>query len=214
MLIAVALMVGYLLGSVLPADLFARARGVDIRAIGTRNPGSTNALQQLGPVVGLLTAAYDMSVGLVAMFVASRLGLEIGWVYLAGLASIVGHVYPVFFGFRGGQGMAAATGMLLYGMAVALGRGWVTAPGLTLLAVVGAAVFVLTRSASVVGVFAVPVLALELLIARPQWRYAAFMAALMALIWATQLGLARGQHLFRLSPGMHERIARMRVKTH
>lgn len=214
MLIAVALMVGYLLGSVLPADLFARARGVDIRAIGTRNPGSTNALQQLGPVVGLLTAAYDMSVGLVAMFVASRLGLEIGWVYLAGLASIVGHVYPVFFGFRGGQGMAAATGMLLYGMAVALGRGWVTAPGLTLLAVVGAAVFVLTRSASVVGVFAVPVLALELLIARPQWRYAAFMAALMALIWATQLGLARGQHLLRLSPGMHERIARMRVKTH
>lgn len=214
MLIAVALMVGYLLGSVLPADLFARARGVDIRAIGTRNPGSTNALQQLGPVLGLLTAAYDMSVGLVAMFVASRLGLEIGWVYLAGLASIVGHVYPVFFGFRGGQGMAAATGMLLYGMAVALGRGWVTAPGLTLLAVVGAAVFVLTRSASVVGVFAVPVLALELLIARPQWRYAAFMVALMALIWATQLGLARGQHLFRLSPGMHERIARMRVKTH
>lgn len=214
MLIAVALMVGYLLGSVLPADLFARARGVDIRAIGTRNPGSTNALQHLGPVVGLLTAAYDMSVGLVAMFVATRLGLEIGWVYLAGLASIVGHVYPVFFGFRGGQGMAAATGMLLYGMAVALGRGWVTAPGLTLLAVVGAAVFVLTRSASVVGVFAVPVLALELLIARPQWRYAAFMVALMALIWATQLGLARGQHLFRLSPGMHERIARMRVKTH
>lgn len=214
MFIAVALMVGYLLGSVLPADLFARARGVDIRAIGTRNPGSTNALQQLGPVAGLFTAAYDMSVGLVAMFVASRLGLEIGWVYLAGLASIVGHIFPVFFGFRGGQGMAAATGMLLYGMAVALGRGWLTAPGLTLLAVVGAAVFVLTRSASVVGVFAVPVLALELLIARPEWRYAAFMVALMALIWATQLGLARGQQLFRLSPGMHEWIARMRVKTH
>lgn len=214
MRIVLALTIGYLLGSVLPADLFARALGTDIRAVGTRNPGSTNALQQLGLLPGLLTGAYDMSVGLVSMYVASRLGLEIGWVYLAGLASIAGHIYPVFFRFRGGQGMAATTGMLVYGMGLALGRGWLTVPGLTLLGALGVAVFVLTRSASVVGVFAVPLLVVELLLARPDWQYGAFMFVLATLIWLTQFGLARSQHLFRLSDQMHERIARARARTH
>lgn len=211
MRIAIALLIGYLLGSVLPADIFARVRGVDIRAVGTRNPGATNALRELGRGPGLLTAAYDMSVGLVAMSVATALGLETGWVYLAGLSAVVGHIFPVFFGFRGGQGMAASTGMLLYGMGVALGNGWLTMPGLLVLAMLGLAVLTITRSASVVGVFAVPVLAVEILAVGADWRFTAFMLVLCAHIWAVQVGMVRSQGLLRLSPRMHDRLARTRA---
>ena len=209
-----ALSIGYLLGSVLPADLLARRRGIDIRAVGTRNPGTTNALQQLGAIPGLITGVYDASVGLVSMYVASLLGLTLGWTYLAGIAAIAGHVYPVFFGFRGGQGMAAATAMLVYEMGVAVAHGWLSASGIAQLVVLALAVFGLTRSASVVGVVVAPVLALQLLLARPDWYYAAFMTALVGLIWLTQLGIVRREHLLHLAGPVRARLARFKAPAH
>lgn len=214
MRVLLALFIGYLLGSVLPADLFGRAYGVDIRAVGTRNPGTTNALQQLGLVPGLITGLYDTSVGLVSMYVASLLGLSPGWAYLAGIAAVVGHCFPVFFGFRGGQGMAAATGMLVNGMSVALAHSWLSAFGIGLLAVLAVAVFALTRSATVVGVIVTPLLELELLLARPDWRFMAFMTALAGLIWATQVGLARSEHLLHFAEPVRGRFARFKAPTH
>ncbi len=125
-----ALAIGMLLGSVLPADLLARARGVDIRSVGDGNPGTVNAFRGLGPVAGLITAAYDVIVGVVAIQIAYLLGVSEGVAYLAGIATVVGHRFPVFRGFRnGGQGMAASAGLLVYGIGVAvsawmaLGRG-------------------------------------------------------------------------------------------
>jgi glycerol-3-phosphate acyltransferase PlsY len=194
-----ALCVGYLLGSVLPADLLARMRGVDIRAVGTRNPGTTNALQQLGTAPGLVTMAYDGSVGLVSMYVASLLGLSLGWTYLAGVAAIVGHIFPLFSRFRGGQGMAAATGILLYEIGVALSRGSLSIPGIALLALVGLVVFGLTRSATLVGVVTAPLLVAQVLLGPADWPFAAFMAALAGFIWAVQVGIARQNRLFRLA---------------
>jgi glycerol-3-phosphate acyltransferase PlsY len=211
MRIAVALVIAYLLGSVLPADLFARARGVDIRAVGTRNPGATNALQELGLWPGLVTGAYDASVGLVSMYVAWWLGLSTGWVYIAGVTAIVGHVAPVFFGFRGGQGMAAAAGMLVFQIGAALRLGWLSPWGIALLAVLAAAVFLLTRSATDVGVAVAPLLVLELLLGRPEWRFALFTSALAAFIWAVQFGIARRRHLFRLADPVRARLARRQV---
>ena len=200
MKIVAALGIAYLLGSVLPADLLARARGVDIRAVGTRNPGATNALHELGLLPGLVTAAYDMSVGLVSMYVASALGLASGWVYVAGLTAILGHNYPLFAGFRGGQGMAAATGMLLYCIGLALYRGWLAPAGLGLLVLTGAIVFALTRSATVVGVVTPPLLVAAVLFGRPDWQFAAFASVLAAFVWTTQVGIARHEHLMRIAP--------------
>ncbi len=209
--IVAALVIAYLLGSVLPADLFARARGVDIRAVGTRNPGATNALQQLGWTPGLLTGLYDVSVGLVSMYVATLLGVTGGWVYVAGIVAIVGHCYPVFFGFRGGQGMAAATGMLVYGIGVALGQGWLGALGLGLLVLLALGVFAFTRSATDVGVFVAPVLLVEIVLGRPDWQFGLYMGFLTVFIWLTQLEIARTHRLFRLAEPVRARLARMRV---
>lgn len=209
-----ALAIGYLLGSVLPADLFGRAYDVDLRAVGTHNPGTTNALQQLGLVPGLITGVYDVSVGLASMYVAWLLGLSLGWTYLAGIAAIVGHCFPIFFRFRGGQGMAATTGMLVYEMSAALAHGWLFVLGITLLAALAIFVFAVTRSATVVGVVVAPVLALEILLARPDWQFAAFMTALAAFIWVTQLDIARHEHLFRFVGPAHTRLAKNKTPIH
>jgi glycerol-3-phosphate acyltransferase PlsY len=209
-----ALFIGYLLGSVLPADLLGRSRGIDIRGIGTRNPGTTNALRELGLVPGVITGAYDVSVGLVSMYVASSLGLALGWTYLAGVAAIVGHLYPVFFGFHGGQGMAAATGILVYEMGVALANGWLTVFGIGVLAALAIAVFALTRSATVVGVVVAPLLALEILLAGPGWEFAAFMTALAGFIWATQLSIALHERLFRLVAPARGRVPKSKAPSH
>ena len=214
MYIAVTLVTAYLLGSVLPAEWFARARGIDIRAVGTRNPGTTNALQELGFVPGLVTGAYDASVGLVSMYLAYRSGLGAGWMYVAGLFAVLGHCFPLFSRFRGGQGMAATTAMLLYAMAVALGRGWLTANGIALLAVLAILVFALTRSATDVGVVVAPLLVLELLVGRPEWLFGTFAVALATHIWLTQLWIARANHLFRLVAPVRDRLAKMHAPTH
>ncbi len=213
MRIAIVLAIAYLFGSVLPAELFARSQGLDIRAIGTGNPGATNALRQLGFIPGVMTGLYDASVGLASMYLAWRLGLTEGWVYAAGCAAVLGHIFPLFSGFRGGQGMAAATGMLVWGIGRAVVLGLLGAPALAGLFAIAAVAFVLTRSASVVGVFAVPVFAAQLLFARPGWEFALFMSALGTLIWVTQLGMAREGRLFKLAEPVRQRVSRMRPHT-
>lgn len=208
MRVLVALAIGYLLGSFLPADVLARSRGVDIRAVGTHNPGATNAFNELGVWPGLLAGAYDASVGLIAMWVAYRLGLPEGWVYAAGLSAVLGHVFPVFFGFRGGQGMAACVGMLVWGIIVAVTQGILSPAELVVLGVAALFAFALTRSASVVGAVAVPVLAAEILLSRPDLAFAAFMTVLSVWIWIVQVGMVREQHLWRLAEPVRERVAR------
>jgi glycerol-3-phosphate acyltransferase PlsY len=144
------------------------------------------------------------------MYLAFRLGLPTGWIYTAGFAAFIGHLYPVFFRFRGGQGMAAATGMLVWGMGAAIVKNQLAAGGVAGILVLAGVVLLLTRSASVVGTFAVPVLVVEVLLARLEWQFALFMTVLGVIIWTTQLGMAREGHLFRLSDPMRDRFARMR----
>jgi glycerol-3-phosphate acyltransferase PlsY len=187
-----ALTIGLLLGSVLPADLLARRFGTDIRSTGDGNPGTVNALRVLGWGPGLITAAYDLSVGVVAIQAARLLGLPDGMAYLAGLMSIVGHRFPVFRGFRGGgQGMAAAAGMLVYGIAVALSRGWLSAVDIGVLFAILMIAFAVTRSDSAAAIVMLPFLVVRLFLASPDWQFFAFVAVVAAQIWTVQLSPAR-----------------------
>ena len=107
-----AAVVGYLVGSVSPATLVARARGVDLRSIGSGNPGASNAGRALGRRTGVVVAVLDVAKGAVpaACFAAAvdhRAGL------VAGLAAVVGHVSSPFLKGRGGKGAATAAGAVL-----------------------------------------------------------------------------------------------------
>ncbi|MBX6394961.1 MAG: glycerol-3-phosphate 1-O-acyltransferase PlsY [Alicyclobacillaceae bacterium] len=107
--------VGYLLGSISSSVLVARwLAGIDIRDYGSGNAGATNTLRVLGPRAALVVLAADIAKGLLAIAVAAAVAPgHPGLRALGGLCAIIGHNWPVFFGFRGGRGIATAIGVLL-----------------------------------------------------------------------------------------------------
>jgi acyl phosphate:glycerol-3-phosphate acyltransferase len=110
--------VAYLLGSLSFAVIVSKAMRLDDpRSYGSGNPGATNVLRSGNKVAAILTLLLDALKGVVAVLVARalapRLGLTESVVALAGVAAFLGHLYPVFFRFQGGKGVATAAGMLL-----------------------------------------------------------------------------------------------------
>jgi acyl phosphate:glycerol-3-phosphate acyltransferase len=113
MLIALALAVSYLLGSIPTALIAGRLlEGIDIRRHGSGNAGATNTARVLGIRAGLAVALIDVAKGLGAVLLVSRIAVLPGsWApVLCGIAAVIGHVFPVFAGFRGGKGVATAGG--------------------------------------------------------------------------------------------------------
>lgn len=113
---AEAVLLGYLLGSVLPAYLVARARGVDILTTGTGNPGISNLADTMGYGVAALAAPYDVLKAPLAMVAALALGVSAPVAYLAGAAAFVGHRAPFYLRFRGGEGIAPLVGIAFFSM--------------------------------------------------------------------------------------------------
>lgn len=104
----------YLLGSLSFAILLSHLAGLgDPRAAGSGNPGATNMLRVAGKKLALLTLLGDLSKGLLPVAVAWGAGFNLQEQAWIGLAAVVGHLYPVFFRFQGGKGVATAAGMLL-----------------------------------------------------------------------------------------------------
>jgi glycerol-3-phosphate acyltransferase PlsY len=115
--VGVAVM-AYLLGSLSFAVIVSRAMHLDDpRSYGSGNPGATNVLRSGNKVAAILTLLLDAIKGVVAVLVARALSDQLGFtaatVALAGLAAFLGHLYPVFFRFQGGKGVATAAGVLL-----------------------------------------------------------------------------------------------------
>jgi len=108
------LIVAYLLGSVPTGLLLAKAfGGVDIRTQGSGNIGATNVYRTLGRKIGLLTLVGDCLKGALPVLAAKVIGLPDVWVAAIGLTAFLGHIFPVFLGFRGGKGVATALGVFL-----------------------------------------------------------------------------------------------------
>ena len=107
-----ALLLSYLLGSIPAAAWVARARGVDIRTVGSGNSGATNVLRSVGRGPALAVAVFDILKGALAVVIARALGLDPLWSALCGLAAVIGHNYSPFLGFRGGKGVATSFGTL------------------------------------------------------------------------------------------------------
>ncbi|NPB07370.1 MAG: glycerol-3-phosphate 1-O-acyltransferase PlsY [Aquificae bacterium] len=107
-------LLGYLSGSLIFGEIVARLKGVDLRSVGSGNVGATNVTRALGKKYGILVFLLDALKGFLPVYGASLvLGKDSPWVALTGLAAVVGHMYPLFFGFKGGKGVATAFGVLL-----------------------------------------------------------------------------------------------------
>jgi glycerol-3-phosphate acyltransferase PlsY len=109
------LLLSYLLGSVSGSLLLGRLRGVDIRAAGSGSTGGTNAFRTQGWWFALGTVCIDIGKGALAAWLALRFlpaGMPVAWVYACAFAAVLGHVWPLFHGFRGGKGAATLVGGL------------------------------------------------------------------------------------------------------
>jgi glycerol-3-phosphate acyltransferase PlsY len=110
-----AVAIGYLLGTFPTADLVAkRASGgsINLRSVGSGNPGGANVLKVLGKRAGYTVMAGDIAKGAVASGVGALIAGPTG-AHIAGSASVVGHCFPVWTGFKGGKGVAASVGQCL-----------------------------------------------------------------------------------------------------
>ncbi len=105
-----AVLAAYLMGSIPFAQLLSRRRGIDLRRVGSGNVGATNVLRTLGVRPAVLAMMLDAVKGTVAVLIAQRLTNGVAAPVAAGLASMIGHVYPVWLRFRGGKGVATAAG--------------------------------------------------------------------------------------------------------
>ncbi|HEX4347637.1 MAG TPA: glycerol-3-phosphate 1-O-acyltransferase PlsY [Vicinamibacterales bacterium] len=101
---------GYLLGSIPFAVLVTRRAGVDILQQGSGNPGATNVARTSGLGAGAAVAALDIAKGALSVVVAQQLTTSSAVAAAAGLAAVVGHVFPVWLRFKGGKGVATACG--------------------------------------------------------------------------------------------------------
>lgn len=129
----VATAAGYLVGSIPFGLLLGRAvRGLDVRDQGSGSMGTTNVLRAVGPGAAAATFALDVAKGAAAVRIARALDAGPAGEVSAGLASMVGHSWPVFAGFRGGKSVATAFGVLLEMSPDA--SAWAVAGGLTALA--------------------------------------------------------------------------------
>jgi glycerol-3-phosphate acyltransferase PlsY len=105
-----AVIAAYLMGSIPFAQLLSKRRGVDLRRVGSGNVGATNVLRTLGVRPAVLAMMLDAVKGTLAVLIAQRLSGGVAGPVAAGLASMIGHVYPVWLRFRGGKGVATAAG--------------------------------------------------------------------------------------------------------
>ena len=115
---ALAALAAYLIGSLSFAVIVSRAMGLnDPRTYGSGNPGATNVLRSGNKAAAVLTLLFDALKGFVPVFLVkefgARYGLDEGTLALVALAAFLGHLWPVFFGFKGGKGVATAAGVLL-----------------------------------------------------------------------------------------------------
>lgn len=108
-----AIVIGYLLGSVPLADIIARRHGVDIFSVGSGLPGASNILRTVGVVPAVIVFLGDVGKGALAVVVARYLGVDSPWLLLPAGASVVGHWLPVLNGFRGGDGLATLGGVII-----------------------------------------------------------------------------------------------------
>ncbi|AAC06869.1 glycerol-3-phosphate 1-O-acyltransferase PlsY [Aquifex aeolicus] len=103
----------YLLGSITFGEVIAKLKGVDLRNVGSGNVGATNVTRALGKKYGVLVFFLDFLKGFIPALIAVKsFGIDSWVLTFTGLASVLGHMYPVFFGFKGGKGVATALGVV------------------------------------------------------------------------------------------------------
>jgi len=182
-----AIIIGYLLGSVSPAFILGRLlRGIDIRQHGTKNAGTRNVKKVLGLGPAIICGIYDFSKGLLAMSIALKISAPAVIIYASGYAAILGHIFPFYLKFRGGEGQATTLGIFFFIMAKAILNHWFPDEILIPVGVLALFLFIISP-AEIVGLFSLPAFVL-LFLAKTQLNATTiFMGILLVQMWIVTL---------------------------
>ena len=124
----ISIIIGYLCGCIQTSYLIGRLfRNIDIREHGTKNAGGSNAVVVFGWVIGVFTVLFDILKATLSVYIILHFcDYGVTSAFLAGIATVLGHIHPFFMGFKGGKGFGSYVGMLigfnpLFGISVFLG---------------------------------------------------------------------------------------------
>lgn len=190
---------GYFLGSIPFGIVVSKCLGtVDPRTAGSRNIGFTNVLRVSGKQAGILTLAGDLGKGWLVGWLATQFAGDAWWPWLIALSPVIGHLYSVFLGFRGGKGVATALGVMIG-----------VSPWIGLIAVVvwlvTAGVWRYSSGAAIAVFLLLPIVAAAL---RPDQQFVAFTIVVSALIlWKHK------DNMIRLWKGTEPKIGQRREQS-
>lgn len=191
---------GYLYGSVSPSYILGKVlKNIDIRDHGTGNAGTINTYKVLGLGPAVITAMFDVSKGLLVMYIAHLLGAPPLWVHLAGFAVILGHVFPFYLKFRGGQGVATATAILIYYLVLFYIKNWLPIESLIFLTIAVISFFYITKKEEVVGIVILSSLAIFILVFSSFQLYKIFILTIITYILFINILNIRRERFFKLS---------------
>lgn len=181
----IALIIAYLLGSISSAIIISKVLHTpDPRTAGSGNAGATNVLRLSGQKQATLVLLVDILKGLIAIFIGRLLHLKLFMLGMVGFSAVVGHIFPLYFGFKGGKGVATAMGAVL-GLSFLSG---------VLMAATWAAVAFATRYSSLASIISVILAPVFLMIFSHGIYFipAVFIAALV--VWKHKDNIARLQN--------------------
>lgn len=165
------IVLSYFIGSISTAYILVKLmKGIDIRTVGSKNAGATNVQRVLGTGPALLVFCFDVLKGILAVMIGRITGDPTAALW-CGIAAVVGHNWPLFFGLRGGKGTATTLGVL-----------WAVMPNIALIiTVVGIAAIAITRYVSLGSVLGAPLLLILTIIMGKSWNYIIFSFILMSM---------------------------------
>jgi glycerol-3-phosphate acyltransferase PlsY len=113
--VIISLITGYIFGSIPNAVIIAKIKKVNIRNIGSGNPGAGNVAREIGKIWGILVFVLDVLKAIIPMLIADKiLLLSLFWAGITGLCAVIGHCYSLFLHFKGGKGAASSGGVMIY----------------------------------------------------------------------------------------------------
>jgi glycerol-3-phosphate acyltransferase PlsY len=108
------IILSYLCGAIPFAYIFPKIfAGVDVRTVGSGNPGTTNVFRAAGKKIGILTFVFDVLKGFTPVYFAHKIDPSFTFIAIVAVCTILGHIYTVFLGFKGGKGVATSLGVFL-----------------------------------------------------------------------------------------------------
>jgi glycerol-3-phosphate acyltransferase PlsY len=174
----------YMLGSVSSAIVVCYLFGKgDPRTQGSGNPGATNVLRIAGPLAAGIVLVFDIMKGTLSVYVAFLLGVDAISIGVVAIAACLGHMFPIFFKFKGGKGVATALGCL-----IALGFNWAG-----LLLGIWVLMVIVTGYSSLAAIVTVTIAPIYTLFFKPEYMYSVLMLSVM-IIWQHRANIWRLLH--------------------